>query len=539
MLTIRINESGQAQEYRHGEGILELGRGPQREHKRLMIQDQSVSRDQLQIEELVDGGVRIRNVSRNREVRVADAGAIAIGESRELSLPVRLSVGQTQVEILSGGGNLQKTDTDDQPLDKDRYVRLPSSPGLSFPSPRRRTLKSLGEAPRAEEIARWLESIIGLQHAPAGSKEFYQQTAQALVELIDLELGIVLLRRQAKWEIVGHHAQNDRVSSRYSRTLLNQVVNERRTFYQDANTRNISESLADVSAVVVSPIFGLENEVAGVLYGSRSWGGFGVGQIRALEAQVVELLAATLSENLTRTAATRTRTQFEQFFSPELVRELERNPKLLDGQSQEVTILVSDLRGFTALSERLEAETTCRVLRDLMERLTERIIAEGGVIVDYAGDGILAMWNAPASQSDHAERACRAALAMLKELPGLNERWQATIGGSLALGVGINTGTARVGNTGSSRKLKYGPHGLTVNLASRVQDATKKVGVSLLVSQSVRDQVGDRYATRSVGRVELKGIAGPVELFELSELSAAGATSTDTTSPEVELYENP
>jgi len=283
--------------------------------------------------------------------------------------------------------------------------------------------------------------------------------------------------------------------------------------------------------VVVSPIFGLENEVAGVLYGSRSWGGSARGKIHELEAQVVELLAAAVSENLTRTTATKTRTQFEQFFSPELVRELECNPKLLDGQSQEVTILVSDLRGFTALSERLEAETTCRVLRDLMEALTDRIIAEGGVIVDYAGDGILAMWNAPAPQNDHAQRACRAALAMLKELPRFNERWQATIGGPLVLGVGINTGMARVGNTGSSRKLKYGPHGLTVNLASRVQDATKKVRVPLLVSSSVRERVGDLYATRSVGRLELKGIAGAVELFELCERSEADAASTARTSP--------
>jgi adenylate cyclase len=522
MLTIRINESGHVQEYEHRKGILELGRGHKRKHRRLTIHDGSASRDQLQIEELADGRVRLRNLSSSQEVQLADAGAIAIGEVREHSLPVRISFGGTRVEILKGREATKKAGTDRHTVDKDSYRTLPSSPLLAFPSAERRTLKSLGESPSPEEIAGWFACIIGLQHAPAGSKDFYQQTAQALVELVDLELGMVLLRRQPKWEIVGHHALNDLVSSRFSRTLLNHVINERRTFYQDGETKQLaSESLAEVSAVVVSPIFGLENEVAGVLYGSRTWGGLGFGKIRALEAQVVELLAAAVSENMARTAATRTRTQFEQFFSPELVRELERNPQMLDGHRQEVTILVSDLRGFTTLSERLEAETTCQVLRDLMERLTERIIAEGGVIVDYAGDSILAMWNAPAAQEDHAERACRAALAMLKELPGLNERWQTTIHGSLALGIGINTGTAHVGNTGSSRKLKYGPHGLTVNLANRVQDATKKVGVPLLVSQSVRERIGDLFASRSVGRLELKGIAGHAELFELSEHSAA------------------
>src|SRR4029077_9363126 len=123
-------------------------------------------------------------------------------------------------------------------------------------------------------------------------------------------------------------------------------------------------------------------------YGMRQMlGGRRPGGIRPLEAQIVQLLAAAVGANLARTQATRTRVQFEQFFSPELVRELERDPELLEGRNQEVTILVSDLRGFTKLSERLGPQTTCRVLRDLMERLSEQIVAQKGVIVDYAGDG--------------------------------------------------------------------------------------------------------------------------------------------------------
>src|SRR5262249_53518498 len=156
----------------------------------------------------------------------------------------------------------------------------------------------------------------------------------------------------------------------------------------------------------------------------------------------------------------------------ELARELERNPDLLEGRDQEVTILVSDLRGYTSISQRLGAATTCRLVRDMMERLSGKIAEHHGVIVDYAGDGILAMWNAPVAQPDHAARACRAALAMQAELPALNAAWQPVVGSPLVLGVGVNSGMAQVGNTGSSRKFKYGPHGHTVNLASRVQDAT-------------------------------------------------------------------
>ena len=228
----------------------------------------------------------------------------------------------------------------------------------------------------------------------------------------------------------------------------------------------------------------------------------------------MQLLAAAVGANLARSMAQRTRVQFEQFFSPDLVRELQRDAKLLEGRTDEVTILCSDLRGFTALSERLGAQKTCRMLRDMMERLSERICEQGGAIVDYAGDGILAMWNAPARQSDHAERACRAGLAMLGELPALNARWGDEAAGGLALGIGINTGEALVGNTGSTRKFKYGPHGHAVNLASRVQDATKKLGLPLLITAATRERLPAALLTRRIGRVVLPGVREPVVAYE-------------------------
>src|SRR5262249_37511214 len=199
-----------------------------------------------------------------------------------------------------------------------------------------------------------------------------------------------------------------------------------------------------------------------------------------------------------------------------------RDPKLLEGRNQEVTILVSDLRGFTNMSERLAPETTCRVVRDVTDPLSEQIIAQGGVIADYAGDGILAMWNAPVPQADNIDRACRAALAMQAELPGLNAKWHETAGVELAIGIGINTGMAQVGNTGSNRKLKYGPHGMTVNMTSRLQDATKKAGVPILISESVRAKLADRFSAQPVGTMELKGITGPVPLYHL--VGETGAT---------------
>src|SRR5262249_50428243 len=139
-----------------------------------------------------------------------------------------------------------------------------------------------------------------------------------------------------------------------------------------------------------------------------------------------------------------------------------------------------------------------------------------GVVVDYSGDGIMGMWNAPATHADHAAKACRAALSMLASLPDLDSRWHDRLGAPLRLGIGLNTGPALCGNTGSKQKFKYGPLGHTVNLASRVEGATKHFGIPLLLTGSTRARLGDAFAVRRLCKVRVVGIAGVVDLFELA-----------------------
>jgi adenylate cyclase len=205
-----------------------------------------------------------------------------------------------------------------------------------------------------------------------------------------------------------------------------------------------------------------------------------------------------------------------------------------------VTILMSDLRGFSTLSERLGPQDTCRLVRDVMERLSERIVEYGGVIVSYLGDGILAMWNAPARQEGHAALACRAALAMREELPALNAVWRPVVGHSLEVGIGINTGPVQVGNTGSSRKFMYGPLGNTVNLASRVEGATKHLKVPVLITHSTRAQIGDAFVTRRLCQVRVVGIHGAVDLYQLHGTTAAPQwlDYRDTYEKALSLYES-
>lgn len=525
-ISVRVCSPKERQQIEHDTGPLEFGRGPQRDARRVVIDDIHVSRDHARVEETRDGWVRIENLSQKNVIQLADGTQLQAGQSKDLPIPLFLSLGATRVDIdraspsaatsagqpaqLGTGGSSDTTITTPSGI-----VAAPPLESRGREVVARRPVPLTSEATVAQ-LAQWLQTIVRLQETSVGSAEFYDRTAQALVELIDLDLGLVLLRGDP-WTIAGRAVASSEVPVRYSRTLVSHVATRRQAFYEDVEKlcQANKDSLSDVEVAVAAPILGLKGEVVGVLYGTRSRSLHWHGPVGPLDAQLVQLLAAAASTNLARSIALRTRVQFEQFFSPDLVRELENNPALLEGRSQEVTVLFSDLRGFSALSERLGPQKTCQVLRDMMECLSVRIVDNGGVIVDYAGDGILAMWNAPAEQPDHALRAARAALAMLGELPAINARWQDEARGELAIGVGINTGQALVGNTGSSRKLKYGPHGHAVNVASRVQDLTKRLALPVLTTDSTRQQLGAQLPSRRLGKVRLPGVKEHVLLHEL------------------------
>lgn len=205
-----------------------------------------------------------------------------------------------------------------------------------------------------------------------------------------------------------------------------------------------------------------------------------------------------------------------QFFTPELARHIVRHPDLLmKGRDVEVTILFCDVRGFSRISERLGPSETVEWLSDVMDLLSDCVIEQQGVLVDYIGDELMAMWGAPDDSPNHAELACRAAVQMLARLPELSDRWEQRVHHSTAVGIGLNTGVARVGNTGSRRKFKYGPLGNSVNLASRVQGATKYLKTNLLVTGSTQKQFGADVTARRLCKVRVVNIDEPVDLYEV------------------------
>jgi adenylate cyclase len=175
-----------------------------------------------------------------------------------------------------------------------------------------------------------------------------------------------------------------------------------------------------------------------------------------------------------------------------LVEELARNHDRLKlgGEMREVSVLFADVRGFTRISEGMEAEELIRFLNRLFTPLSDVILAERGTIDKFMGDAVMAFWNAPLADPRHAHNACRAALRMLAELDKLNALWAAEAAGRgepaqpVRIGIGLNTGACCVGNVGSPQRFDYSILGDVVNVASRLEDATKIYQVPIVAGAS-------------------------------------------------------
>ncbi len=206
---------------------------------------------------------------------------------------------------------------------------------------------------------------------------------------------------------------------------------------------------------------------------------------------------------------------FGQYVPPELADEMSRDPThySMEGQSREMTVLFSDIRGFTNFSEKLPPTELAEVLNSYLSTMTAIVQKNKGTIDKYIGDAVMAFWNAPLDMPNHAEAAVQTALDMQAALPALNEQFAAHNWPHVKIGVGVNSGRMSVGNMGSSFRMSYTVMGDAVNLGSRLEGITKQYGVGILATQTTVD-ADSRHVFMKIDDVRVKGKEEPVAIYE-------------------------
>ena len=450
------------------------------------------------------------------DVQLVDGGSLACHVPMELTLPATFQLGDSWFEI-----KLETVRPETfalEPLHRDEALRRDGAPTK--------------QGPDSATVANWLAAVSDLHRTAASSDEFFTRAAEIAVRSTGLDVAMILLRDGGGWQIAGSAIADPRFGFSFEPAALDLMVARPDVWRRPASRVGAMHHLVpglDVSeldgaapqdSLVVAPVRGEYGEIIAAVYGVRHGRGdnrrLGV---RTLEARVIEVLADGVAAGLARRQqevdAARRQVLLEQAFSPEVAQHLLRQPNALASQTREATILFADLRGFTRIAETLTASESCDILSTTMEQLTAAIVDQGGVVVDYYGDGVLAMWNAPFDQPDHADLACFAALEMLDAMPRLADEWRPLVPFGLELGIGIHAGLVQVGNAGTARRMKYGPRGRAVNLAHRVQSAAKHLDVPLLVTDAVRRRVSNRLTALRVCTSKLPGIDEPLDLFTL------------------------
>ena len=215
----------------------------------------------------------------------------------------------------------------------------------------------------------------------------------------------------------------------------------------------------------------------------------------------------------------RTRLLFEKYLAPEVISEFIGDPTHweLGGKRMDITIMFADLEGFTPLSETLEPEQLVHLMNEYLSEMSAVILEEGGTIDKYEGDLVMAFFGAPLPQTDHADRACRAAMKMQNRMRELREIWKARGDAELKVRIGLNSGPAVVGNMGSDFRFNYTAMGDTVNLGARLESANKEFGTYTLASHETRMRVrANLFSFRGLGDVLVKGKSEPVKVYELT-----------------------
>lgn len=225
---------------------------------------------------------------------------------------------------------------------------------------------------------------------------------------------------------------------------------------------------------------------------------------------------------------------FSRYLGEDVIEIAIENPERLNkGEKRDMTVLFSDIRGFTTLSERMSPEALASFINEYLSPMTAIVFEEKGTLDKYIGDALMAFWNAPLDVPDHPLRACRAAVKMLEKLDSLKKTWREQGLPELEIGVGVNTGPMVVGNMGSDVRVDYTVLGDAVNLGSRLEGTNKEYDTRIIISEFTWQHVKNDVVTRRLGAVRVKGKRLPVAIYELRGIGQPSASE----GPVIALFE--
>jgi adenylate cyclase len=510
---------------------------PSQGRKKLVIAPFSrreIPRIFFKLEAGVGGTFSVHNLHKRIPINIKDSSGILPGEERVLPSGAVIDLGPT-LALQLGGQQMSAPPFDDDAKYRS-LAHVPPAP-KSFAAQKDLTgydvtmrdfVPGSDTATHGTAIVQLLQLALSVIQQATGSDAFYEAAARAAGKIVELDRAKVLLFEDGVWTdraIWQRRTVRSSFSGSMSQssTLLNKLLEQKRTqiFNGTAEVSDVA-SLASLDRAVASPILDENQEVIGALYGDRRSSAIAEEDaITDIEATLVEVIAGAVAAALAIEREERSRQQMSQHFSPRVADALLHSPELLEGQDAEVTVLFCDIRGFSTVTERLGPRSTLLWINDVLTELSECVLRQDGVLVDYVGDELLAMFGVPFSQPDHAERAIAAAQEMLACAAPLQEKWYEELQTQMGFGIGISTGPARVGNTGSRVKFKYGPLGNTVNMGSRIQGATKFFDVTALASEATLQAFETPPKNRRLGATRLKGIVGGVVLYEIANNPSA------------------
>jgi adenylate cyclase len=252
-------------------------------------------------------------------------------------------------------------------------------------------------------------------------------------------------------------------------------------------------------------------------YGRGFWWPVMVGEVGAGLALVGAVVVNYATEGRQKAFL---KSAFRHYLWAEIIEQIIADPSrlTLGGEKRELTIFFSDIEKFSGFSERLDPPTLTALLNDYLSDMSAIIQEEGGYLDKYIGDAIVAFWNAPLDQADHAVRACRAAVRCARKLAERRPEFEQRTGAVVKARIGLNTGAVAVGNMGSYERFNYTILGDAANLASRLEGANKAFGTYAMISETTWDASGGQFVGRELGRLRVVGRKAPVRVYELAGL---------------------